>query len=249
MSLQLARSIACAWLACAALAPAADALLLMDQIGPDGSFQQSLSNNTTQISNFYPSAPQFDIAVADDFTLSAPAILTTVEAALFASNATTGIGQITALRVNLFSTQPSAANFLVGDVLSRTVPIAQVSLTSPWTTSALTALAAVDLSSGALLLGPGTYWLSVVAINNSFSTDMGILMSSFAGSPGDDDARQVGSGLWGGGGNRALNADAAFRVHGNAVPEPSTALLIGAGMGWIARRRPRAARPRATPAA
>jgi len=243
MSMRLSCSIVCLWLASAALAPASDALLLMDQIGPDGSFQQGLSNNTTQISNFYASAPQFDIAIADDFTLSEPAILTTVEAALFASNASVGIGQITALRVNLFSTQPSAANFLVGDVLSRNVPIGQVSLTSPWTTSALTALASVDLSASALLLNPGTYWLSVVAINSSFSTDMGILMSSFAGSPGDDDARQVGSASWGGGGNRALNADAAFRVNGNAIPEPSTALLIGAGMVALARRRVRASRP------
>jgi hypothetical protein len=239
MSMRLSCSIACVWLACAALAPASDALLLMDQIGPDGSFQQGLSNNSTQISNFYASAPQYDIAVADDFTLSEPAILSTVEAALFASNASVGFGQITALRVNLFSTQPSAVNVMVGDVLSHDIPISQVSLTSPWTTSTLTALASVDLSASALLLSPGTYWLSVVALNNSFSTDFGVLMSSFAGTPGDDDARQVGSGLWGGGGDRALNADAAFRVNGAAVPEPSTALLFGAGMVLLARRRVR----------
>lgn len=239
MSMRFLHSITCAWLVSVCLAPASGALLLMDQIGPDGSFQQGLSNNGTQISNFYASAPQFDIAVADDFTLSEPAILTTVEAALFGSNASVGFGQITALRVNLFSTQPSAVNFLVGDVLSRNVPIGEVSLTSPWTTSALTALASVDLSASDLLLSPGTYWLSVVAVNNSFATDFGILLSSFAGSPGNDDARQVGSGLWGGGGNRALNADAAFRVNGTAVPEPSTALLIGAGMALLARRRAR----------
>jgi hypothetical protein len=239
MSMRLLCSICCAWLASAFLAPAAHALLLMDQIGPDGSFQQGLSNNATQISNFYASAQQYDVAVADDFTLAEPAILSTVEAALFGSNVSVGFGQITALRVNLFSAQPSATNFTVGDVLSSTVPIGQVSLTSPWTTSALTALASVDLSTSDLLLSPGTYWLSVVAVNNSFSTDFGILMSSFAGSPGNDDARQVGSGLWGGGGNRALNADAAFRVNGTAVPEPSTALLIGAGVALLARRRAR----------
>ena len=72
-----------------------------------------------------------------------------------------------------------------------------------------------------------------------FSNDMGILMSSFAGTPGNDNARQVGSGLWGGGGNRALNADAAFRLSGTVIPEPSTFVLVSAGLALLARRRAR----------
>jgi hypothetical protein len=224
-------------LCCCVLAPAAGAVSLMDQIGPDGSFQQGLSNNSTQISNFYASAPQFNIAVADDFTLAGSASVSSVEAALFASNSSVGFGQITGLRVNFFSAQPSGSNFLTGDVLSADIPIAAVTLTSPWTTSALTTLASIDLSALNLVLSPGSYWLSVVAINNSFATDMGILMSSFAGTPGNDNARQVGSTLWGGGGDRGLNADAAFRVSGTPIPEPSTLMLVGAGVLLLARRR------------
>lgn len=141
--------------------------------------------------------------------------------------------------MNIFSAQPSAANAASGDVLSADIQIAQVALTSPWTSSTLTALASVDLSARNLVLKPGTYWLSVVAIHSSFSTDMGILMSSFAGTPTNDNARQVGSSLWGGGGNRALNADAAFRLSGTVIPEPSTFVLVSAGLALLAGRRSR----------
>ena len=81
-------------LCCCVLAPAAGAVSLMDQIGPDGSFQEGLSNNSTQISNLYASAPQYDVAVVDDFTLSASASLSTVEAALFAANSATAIASL-----------------------------------------------------------------------------------------------------------------------------------------------------------
>lgn len=226
-------------LAGAALAHPAGAVPLMDQIGADGSFQQGLSNNSTQISNLYASAPQFNVAVVDDFTLAESAAVTGVDAALFASNASVALSQITSLRVNFFSSRPTAANFSIGDILSTDVPIAQVALTSPWTTSAVTALASLNLSSLNLVLNPGTYWVSVIALNNSFSTDMGVLLSSFAGTPGNDNARQVGSGLWGGGGDRALNADAAYRVSGTVIPEPSTGILLGVGVALLARRRAR----------
>jgi hypothetical protein len=212
-------------------------LIPMDQIGPDGSFQEGLSNNTTQISNFYASATQFNVAVADDFTVANSIVLTGVEVALFATNATNGFDVLAALRVNLFSAQPTAANFATGNVLSIDIPVAAIDFTSPWTSSSLTRLAAIDLSALDLTLDPGSYWISVVAQNNSFATDIGILMSSFAGTPGNDNARQIGSTLWGGGGDRALGADAALRVYGNVVPEPSLLLLQGAAVLALARRR------------
>src|SRR2546427_1238161 len=166
----------------------ASAATLMDQIGPNGSFQQGLSNGSTQISNFYASAPQYNISVTDDFSLTGKAVLSGVEAALFATN---GFGQLTALRVSIFDTQPTAANYAAGNVFNVDVPVANISFTSPWTTDSLTRLAAIDLSGYGLTLDAGTYWLSLVAQNNSFSSDIGILMSSFAGTPDNDNARQV----------------------------------------------------------
>lgn len=222
--------------------PSAMAAVLMDQIGPDGSFQQGLSNNVTQISNFYASAPQFNISVVDDFTLTESATLSGVEAALFASDNDTGFNLLAGLRVNVYSSQPGAAAVLAGDLLRVDVPVASITFTSPWTSSPLTRLAKLDLGADALALGPGTYWLSVTALNNSFQTDIGILMSSFAGAPGNHNARQIGSGLWGGGGDRALSADAALRLTSPpaAVPVPPPLTLFGAALGLLALYRRRA---------
>lgn len=225
---------------------AASAAALMDQIGPDASFQEGRSNNVSQISNFYASAPQYDVAVIDDFTLTDEAVIGSVSAALFASDGDTGFSLLSALRVNIFSAQPGPASLRAGDLLARTVAVADVAFTSPWTGSPLSRLAVIDLSSADLHLAAGTYWLSVVAINNSFYTDIGVFTSSFAGAVGNrNNARRISAtGLWPGGPDLALDADAALRVDGsdvNAVPEPGTwALLLAGGLGLAvgaARRR------------
>lgn len=228
-----------------AVSASASAAALMDQIGPDPSFQEGRSHNINQISNFYASAPQYDVAVIDDFTLTDEAVLGSVSAVLFASDNDTGYSALTALRVNIFSSQPAPAALRVGDVLSETVATASVAFTTPWTSNSLSRLATVDLSLLDLHLAAGTYWLSVVAINNSFSTDIGVFTSSFAGIAGNrDNARRISiTDLWPGGPDLALNADAAYRIDGSyvhAVPEPGiwALMIIGlALLGACLRRR------------
>lgn len=211
------------------------ATALMDQIGPDGSYQEGRSHNINQISNFYASAPQYDVAVIDDFTLSDEAVIGSVSAALFASDNDHGFSQLAALRINIFSTRPAPAALHAGDLLAQTVGVADVAFTSPWTSNPLSRLAVVDLSALDLHLAAGTYWLSVVALNNSFQTDIGVFTSSFAGAVDNrNNAHRISAtGLWPGGQDLALNADAALRVEGryvHAVPEPGTWALLSGGL-------------------
>ncbi|HRI17457.1 MAG TPA: hypothetical protein PL196_02940 [Burkholderiaceae bacterium] len=216
-------------------AGSASAVALMDQIGPDASFQEGRSHNVNQISNFYASAPQYDVAVIDDFTLADEAVIGSVSAALFASDNDTGYSALTGLRVNIFSSRPAPSALYAGDVLTTTVATASVVFTAPWTSNPLSRLAVIDLSAHDLHLAAGTYWLSVVAINNSFYTDIGVFTSSFAGAIDNcNNARRISStGLWPGGRDFALNADAAYRIDGSyvhAVPEPGTCALLAGGL-------------------
>ena len=165
-----------------AAAGSASATTLMDQIGPSASHQQGLSNNLAQISTFYRHAAHYNASVIDDFTLADPAALSGVEAAFFAFSirGLDGWDQLTGIRVNIFDTQPNLAmNYQLGNLFSADIPWWNIGFVSPWTTDPMTRLASIDLSGYQLTLPAGTYWLAVMALADGYSTDIGILMSSF----------------------------------------------------------------------
>ena len=161
-------------------------------------------------------------------------------------NGFTSFSLLTGFDVNVYSTAAKANTSLTGDVYHATIPEALATITSPYTGDALSGL--VSLPVTIPLTASGTYYISVLA-DGAFGTDgeVGVYVSSgLSGSnPGGLNSFQENpaGGFGFGGVANPLDLDAAYRLTGVAVPEPSTwtALLAGlgalGGLGFHRRRR------------
>lgn len=83
-------------------------------------------------------------------------------------------------------------------------------------------------------LGTGNYWLHVGGLN-IVSGDDSFVWSTGGGPNGDGNlAAHLGAGPWT---TFAGAGDNAFRIEGNAVPEPATMAVLGLGAAALLRRR------------
>lgn len=205
---------------------AANADLIMDQIGSASNMVLG-DPNTSQI--FEPMYAASSVAVLDNFSITnGPTTLTEVDAATlgFAGFSSASYGHITAWDVEIYSSISAGVQSLTGDVASFTVAPSSVTLTTPFTSEAYSALVEVPVN---VTLGNGTYYVAVIAaLNVAQSEEIGVYESR-TGTPGDSNAYQVnpGGGLGLPGNEDALGVNAAYRIIGTpaAVPEPSPTVL------------------------
>lgn len=234
----MTRSLLALVVVAGAASTAAAQVVIMDQIGPNSSFQEAQAGRASQ--DFEPVNDAFDVAMIDDFAVTTNGRITKVEAALVGFGGFTSYGNVQHWRVEVYSSPGAAATNLVGDVASAVIGLGSATLTTPWTTSPISALVSLDTTAANINLGAGTYWLAVIPRLNfgGGGGQLGIMDSTFAGTPSNDNSLQANPG-----GGFALpnnlaprNTDCAYRI--TAVPAPASLGLLGfAGLAAARRRR------------
>lgn len=219
--------------------------ILMDQIGPDGSYVTGMAYSSQR---FESTEAAYNIASIDDFQVLTPSTqVTRVEAVFSDWNGYIGMGSIQQWAVEFYSSVTAGAANLTGDVASLVFAPGDVTLTSGYGATAMGVLATFDLSRSGVVLGPGTYWLGVVPrMDLRCCGQTGVFESTYAGTPFNFNAHQVNpnGGFIFSGGQFATGVNLAYRVESDmAVPEPSTALLVLTGLGGCLVLRRMRSRP------
>jgi hypothetical protein len=221
---------------------------ILDQIGPNPTYVQGNTAYNSQI--FGSPYTKDNLGVVDNFSITtAGTTLTEVDAAILGSAGFVAgdYAEVTAFRVEVYSSVAAAASSLTGDVYEESAKPTDFTLTAPYGTDPFSALARISID---LTLGVGTYELALIPVLNYTSSDgakIGVYSSTYGG---DSNAYQVnpGGGFGFAGNTNALDTNAAYRILGNVpstVPEPSTAILLAMGLAVasLGFRRARAPQP------
>ena len=210
----------------------------MDQIGSSASFFTGDNAYTSQVFSDYPT---YSIAAIDDFTISSGVDVTSVSAAMLGFDGFTSYSNITGYGVEIYSSAAAATSSLTGDVAHASLGAAKATVTMPFSGDAESALVSLPVN---FVLAPGTYYVAVIAAMPFADGEVGVYGSTgLTGSnPGGVNGFQTnpGGGFGLTGNTQADDADMAYRITGQAVPEPSTwALVAMAAVGgvYVLRRR------------
>ncbi len=207
------------------------AFATFDQIHPNESLHGSLVFSAGQI---FPDAPEFSSMVLDDLVL--PGSITRVTAAFQLSDPSAFAAlsnQVQGWRVSVFSDPAvgvsSGANLDQGALATQVVTDVQYAeLGEIDGVASFT----VDLTNLSINAGTGTRWIGVSAIMPLAANFQVFTMGNFApssfGGGGVDNAVFINPGEGFGSTYEPLFDNAAYRVE--AVPEPTTLLIFGAGL-------------------
>ena len=213
------------------------AVIIMDQIGPNNTYQ---SGNIHASQDFEAAFDPYDIATGDNFTTTAAGFkITRVEAIIGFWNGASGPSGITRYRLEFYSSPAAAGASLTGNVASLSLALNQVTLTA-WNL-ANNFQYHVNIPNLSITLAPNTtYWLALIPVMNfSGVGQVGIAETTgLAGTfPMDFNNFQAnpGGGFGFPGGLSRPNVNSAYRI--DAVPEPGTLAVLGLGLLALVRRR------------
>lgn len=217
-------------------APRAQATVLLDQIGSSGT---AFTGQDANVSQFVDDDPTFSIAALDDFTISSAFRVTNISAALLGFNGFTSFNNVTGYELNIYSSLAAANANLNGDVAHLVLGPGQVTLTMPFGGDSESALLSAPVSF--LLPSAGSYYVSVVAdLDFGNGGQLGVYSSSVTSGGANGYQENPGGDFNFPGNQMALGVDLAYRVTGDAAPEPATWCLLLGGLGMMAamiRRR------------
>lgn len=219
------------------LAGLATADIIFDQIGPNPN--AVTGKNVFASQDFEASFNQYDIGVLDNFTVQAPGYkLTDVEAVIGFWNGTANFANITGYRFEVYNSTAAAAANLTGNVATATVATYS-NLVQPWGAAPnRQGKVLLNLVPANITLPAGNYYMAVIP-QMTFS---GIGQCGISGSTmGDLNASQANPGggfAFPGNWQPISPADnAAYRLSGVAIPEPTSLALLALGSLVLIRRR------------
>ncbi|GMV36701.1 MAG: hypothetical protein AMXMBFR61_12090 [Fimbriimonadales bacterium] len=211
-------------------------ITIMDQIGPDSSY----TPGWIYASQETVGSPLYEVVSADDFaTVASGYIITKVQAVIGFYNEAgpaAGPNDVYAYRLEIYSSPTAAGNSLSGDVAHYLFGPEQLQVT-PWATD-FANQHLVTITGLNLVLTPNqTYWVGLIPVMPLQGLGWsGIGASTYAGEPANGSAVQANpNGGFGNGPSWTVSANFAYRIE--AVPEPSSAALLGLGALALVRRR------------
>jgi len=220
---------------------ASQAVVIMDQIGPSNNVTGNIGTASQRFEASF--GGQFDAGALDNFTVTGSAFNITQVEAVFASQAPGAGGfnystMVQNVAIEIYSSPTAAQANLNGDVVHQ-VLTSGYSWNTAYTSQASDALMTATVNFN---LNPGTYWLAVIprADFGTANAQVFVYNSSYAGAnPGGNDGWQANPG--GGSGSTLQHPtpppNFAYRINGNAVPEPASLAVIGVGLAAVIRRR------------
>jgi len=214
------------------------ATIIMDQIGANPADMTGAGSASQE---FEASFAAYQIGAIDDFNTTSAANIINVDVVMLgygASFTANSWNQIRGFNVDVYSSVAAGAANLIGDQGHVVVLPNAVTFQDPYYPPGfLNRIYHIPVN---IAIGAGNHWIGIrPQMDFTGNGQTGILQSTYAaGFPNGSNGMQINPGLGFGLGNPiATNANLAYRINANLVPEPVSMIALGAGALALVRRR------------